>query len=99
MHQVVKQPSTGESQLLKWNRHGVLSVLGFTKSGVCRSNRAWLRKATDTGEVNRGNVNQSEKRPAAAGLLFDSDVSQPTTPYLLNYAACATGKKEFITLS
>jgi hypothetical protein len=79
--------------------HGGLSVLGFTKSGVCCCDCAWLRKATDNGEVNEGNANRSKKRPAAAGLFLDSGDSQPTTPYLLCYSACATGKKEFMTLS
>ena len=81
------------------DRHGGLSVLGFTKSGVCCCDCAWLRKATDNGEVNEGNANRSEKRFAAAGLFFDSGDGQPTKPYLSCYSACATGKKEFITLS
>jgi len=89
---VVKQLSTGESQLLKWNKHGVLSALSFTDSGVCHFARAWLRKTTDIGEVNRGNVNQSRKRPATAGLLFDFGDGRSTTPYLLCYSACPTGK-------
>ena len=79
--------------------HGILPVLGFTDNGSCCCDRAWLRKATENGEVNGGNANRSEKRPAAAGLFFASGVNQPTTPYLLCYSACATGKKEFITLS
>lgn len=74
------------------DRHGGLSALGFTKSGVCRFDRAWLRKATDNGEVNEGNANRSEKRFAAAGLFFDSGDGRSTTPYLLCYSACPTGK-------
>ena len=89
----------GERRLVNEDMHGVLSVLGFTDSGVCCCDCAWLRKATDIEEVNRGNVNRNEKRPAAAGLFFDFGVGQPTRPYLLCYAACATSKKEFITLS
>ena len=84
--------SMGESQLLKWNRHGVLSALSFTDSGVCHFDRAWLRKTTDNGEVNRGNVNQSRKSPAAAGLFFDFGDGRSTTPYLSYYSACPTGK-------
>ena len=77
----------------------ILPALGFIDNGSCCCDRAWLRKATENGEVNRGNVNRSKKRPAATGLFFDSGVNQPTTPYLLCYSACATGKKEFIKLS
>ena len=79
--------------------HARLPVLGFTDNGSCCCDRAWLRKATENGEVNKGNVNRSEKRPAAAGLFFNSGDGQSTTPYLLCYSACATGKKEFIILS
>jgi hypothetical protein len=52
----------------------------------------WLRKAMDIEEVNRGNVNQSRKRPAAAGLFFDFGDGRSTTPYLLYYSACPIGK-------
>ncbi len=98
--QPVKRPSTGESQLLAGNRHGVLSALSFINSGcVCYLDQSWLRKTTDIGEVNRGNVNQSRKRPAVAGLFFDFGDGQSTRPYLLHYSDCATGKKEFITLA
>jgi len=81
------------------DRRGILSARGFTDIGVCYCDCEWLRKATDIDEVNKGNVNRSKKRPAAAGLFFDSGVNQPTTPYLLCHSACATGKKEFIILS
>jgi len=50
--------------------HGILTALGFIDNGSCCCDRAWLGKATENGEVNRGNVNQSGKRPAAAGLFF-----------------------------
>jgi len=53
--------------------HGILSALGFADNGICCCDRAWLRKATDIGEVNKGNVNRSKKRPADAGLFFNSD--------------------------
>ena len=79
--------------------HGILSALGFTDNGSCCCDRTWLKKSKDNGEVNGGNVNRSEKRPADAGLFFDSGDGQSTTPYLLCYSACATGKKEFIKLS
>ena len=52
--------------------HARLSVLGFIDNGSCCCDRAWLRKATENREVNGGCVNRSEKRPADAGLFFDS---------------------------
>ncbi len=44
----------GREMVVNEDRHGGLSVLGFTKSGVCCCDCAWLRKATDNGEVNEG---------------------------------------------
>ena len=78
---------------------GFLSVRGFIDNSICCCDCAWLRKATENGEVNRENINRSEKRPAAAGLFFDFSDNQSTTPYSLCYSACTAGKKESIALS
>ena len=79
--------------------HERLAALGFVDKGICCWDCAWLRKATENGEVNRENINRSEKRPAAAGLFFDFSGNQSATPYSLCYSVCTAGKKESIALS
>jgi hypothetical protein len=47
----------GERWLLSWTSYGVVWVLSFpNSSGVRYFDQAWLRKATDSGAGNRGNI-------------------------------------------
>lgn len=69
--QVGKRFGVGERRVLKLNRHGVLSSLSFTNNkGVCYFDQTWLGKATNIFQKKQGNINQSKKRPATAGLFF-----------------------------
>jgi hypothetical protein len=53
--------------------HEGLPALGFVDNGVCCCEWMWLKKVRDGAEGSRGNINRSEKRPADAGLFFNSD--------------------------
>ena len=74
--------------------HGRLSVFGFIDNSIYCCDCAWLRKATDIGEVSWGKANRGEKRPAATGIFFDSSNCQSIKSYLLCDSACAARRKE-----
>lgn len=40
------------------------------RNNICYCDHPWPRKATRNGEVNKGNVNRTKKRPADAGLFL-----------------------------
>jgi hypothetical protein len=55
------------------NTYEELPALGFGDNGICCCEWMWLKRVRDGAEGSRGNISQSEKRPADAGLFFDSD--------------------------
>jgi hypothetical protein len=76
---VAKGLSMGKRRLLNSNRCGVLPPLNFIdNNGVRYFDQAWLGKATDVVEGNRGNVKQSTGRPAVTGLVFDFGDGRPS---------------------
>ena len=82
--QVVKQLSMGESQLLKWNRHGVLSAFSFTDSSSSCCDRAWQEEPRILGRSTEGTQTEVERDlPLQVSPLILAMVSQPHHIYYI----------------
>ena len=71
--------------MVNGDRHGILLAREFGDVGVYYRDRTWLTRSKDGGEVIEGSLNRSKKRPAEAGLFFNSGDVQSRAPYLSCY--------------